>query len=147
MGSAVDSFIQDYCNANHIDLGARKVCAMGSGDTFVISTFQTGSAAQITLGGDNWNDFFANSQYSGIDEDKTENRHFSISDGTNSVDIVLDYDVLNMDGLVAEINTQIGTSVLVRAEQVDDNHFKMIPQSGAKTITINGVDKLQFFEN
>lgn len=144
MGSAVDSFIQDYCNANHIDLGNRTMGSVGYGDTFSIYTFSTGSSAKITLGGSNWSDFFTLSQSTGKNDDFSANRSFIISDGINSTNIKLEWDDADMDGLISDINSQMG-SVLARAEKVSESQFKIVAKTGAHTITISGTDKDEFF--
>jgi hypothetical protein len=146
VGSAVDSFIQDYYNAHGINLGNRTVAGMGFGDTFFITTFKTGSDASVTLGGNDWSFFFDNNHYTGTDEDLTKNRTFNISDGTNTATILLEREYIDMDDLVSDLNYQL-TSVSVTAKKVNDTQFQLVANSAEITLTITGTDKSQFFEN
>ncbi|WP_054022963.1 S-layer homology domain-containing protein [Bacillus sp. FJAT-28004] len=145
VGSAVDSFIQDYCNAHGIDLGKRTVNGVGFGDTFFISTFKTGSAASITLGGKDWSFFFQNSYYTGTD-DHTKNRTFIISDGVKIATILLKRRYTDMADLVSDLNDQLKlASVSATAEKVNENQFKLVSNSADITLSITGKDKNQFF--
>ncbi|MGG4127164.1 S-layer homology domain-containing protein [Paenibacillus illinoisensis] len=148
VGSAIDSFIQDYCNAHGINLGDRTVGGYGFEDTFFISTFKTGSSAAITLGGNDWSFFFQNNHWTGTDEDSTKNRTFVVSDGVNQASIVLRQKFTDMSNLVTYLNNQLqSASVSVTAEQVDASQFKLVSNSSNTDITITGNDKEQFFDN
>ncbi|CAH1222975.1 hypothetical protein PAECIP111892_05250 [Paenibacillus auburnensis] len=146
VGSAIDSFIQDYCNAHGINLGERTLAGIGNNDTFFISTFKTGSDASVTLGGNDWAYFFDNNYFTGTDEDHTKNRTFTVSDGTNTATILLERKYYNMDGLVNALNKQL-TSVSATAIKVNETQFKLVANSAAINLTIAGTDKSQFFEN
>ncbi|SDJ96061.1 immunoglobulin-like domain-containing protein, partial [Paenibacillus typhae] len=146
VGSAVDSFIQDYYNAHGINLGNRTVAGMGFGDTFFITTFKTGSDASITLGGNDWSFFFDNNHYTGTDEDRSKNRTFNVSDGTNTATILLEWEYIDMDDLVSDLNYQLA-SVSVTTKKVNATQFQLVANSAEITITITGTDKSQFFEN
>ncbi|PYY29079.1 Uncharacterized protein PIL02S_02018 [Paenibacillus illinoisensis] len=146
VGSAIDSFIQDYCNAHGIKLGDRTVYGSGFEDTFFISTFKTGSDAAITLGGNDWSFFFQNNHWTGTDG--TQNRTFIVSDGVNQVTIVLSQKFTDMSNLVTYLNNQLQSkSVSVTAEQVNESQFKLVSNSSNTDITITGNDKEQFFDN
>ncbi|MGG4480264.1 S-layer homology domain-containing protein [Paenibacillus illinoisensis] len=148
VGSAIDSFIQDYCNAHGINLGDRTVGGYGFEDTFFISTFKTGSSAAITLGGNDWSFFFQNNHWTGTDEDSTKNRTFVVSDGVNQASIVLRQKFTDMSNLVTYLNNQLqSASVSVTAEQVSESQFKLVSNSSNTDITITGNDKEQFFDN
>ncbi|MCG7386688.1 hypothetical protein MH144_29160, partial [Paenibacillus sp. ACRRY] len=148
VGSAIDSFIQDYCNAHGINLGDRTVYGSGFEDTFFISTFKTGSSAAITLGGNDWSFFFQNNHWTGTDEDSTKNRTFVVSDGVNQASIVLRQKFTDMSNLVTYLNNQLqSASVSVTAEQVNESQFKLVSNSLNTDITITGNDKEQFFDN
>ncbi|MET3939166.1 hypothetical protein ABIC22_001978 [Paenibacillus sp. PvP094] len=148
VGSAIDSFIQDYCNAHGINLGDRTVGGYGFEDTFFISTFKTGSSAAITLGGNDWSFFFQNNHWTGTDEDSTKNRTFVVSDGVNQASIVLRQKFTDMSNLVTYLNNQLqSASVSVTAEQVNESQFKLVSNSSNTDITITGNDKEQFFDN
>ncbi|MBY0217730.1 hypothetical protein, partial [Paenibacillus illinoisensis] len=148
VGSAIDSFIQDYCNAHGINLGDRTVGGYGFEDTFFISTFKTGSSAAITLGGNDWSFFFQNNHWTGTDEDSTKNRTFVVSDGVNQASIVLRQKFTDMSNLVNYLNNQLqSASVSVTAEKVSESQFKLVSNSSNTDITITGNDKEQFFDN
>ncbi|WP_164763187.1 hypothetical protein, partial [Paenibacillus humicus] len=148
VGSAVDSFIQDYCNAHGIDLGNRTLGGMGFEDTFFITTFKTGSSASITLGGNDWSFFFQNNHYTGTDEDSSKNRTFTIGDGAATATIMLDWNYADMAALVSDLNNQLNAaSVAAIAVKVNENQFKLVPSSSDKTITVSGRDKDVLFGN
>lgn len=147
VGSAVDSFIQDYCNAHGIDLGKRTLGAVGFGDTFSIFAFSTGSASSVTLGGSDWHYFFPQSQYNGSDIDHSKNRTFNVSDGEHTAVVTLDWQYASMEALVEAINGQLqGASVTAAAETVNANQFRLIANSTGILLSVSGVDKNQFFE-
>ncbi|MET3851302.1 S-layer homology domain-containing protein [Paenibacillus sp. OAE614] len=147
VGSAVDSFIQDYCNAHGIDLGKRTLGAVGFGDTFSIFAFSTGSESSVTLGGSDWQYFFPQSQYNGTDIDHSKNRTFNVSDGEHTAVVTLDWQYATMDDLVGAINRQLqGASVSAVAEKVNDNQFRLVANSTDIQLNVSGVDKNQFFE-
>lgn len=147
VGSAVDSFIQDYCNAHGIDLGKRTLGAVGFGDTFSIFAFSTGSESSVTLGGSDWQYFFPQSQYNGTDIDHSKNRTFNVSDGEHTAVVTLDWQYATMDDLVGAINRQLqGASVSAVAEKVNDNQFRLVANSTDIPLNVSGVDKNQFFE-
>ncbi|WP_163881035.1 S-layer homology domain-containing protein [Paenibacillus favisporus] len=147
VGSAVDSFIQDYCNANGIDLGKRTLGAVGFGDTFSIFAFNTGSESSVTLGGPDWQYFFPQSQYNGTDIDHSKNRTFNVSDGEHTAVVMLDWQYASMDALVGAINRQLqGASVTAAAETVNANQFRLVANSTDILLSVSGVDKNQFFE-
>ncbi|MEO2207988.1 S-layer homology domain-containing protein [Paenibacillus pabuli] len=148
VGSAIDSFIQDYCNAHGINLGDRTVGGYGFEDTFFISTFKTGSSAAITLGGNDWSFFFQNNHFTGTDEDSTKNRTFVVSDGVSQATVVLTQEFSNVDNLVSYLNNQLqSASVSVTAEKENENQFRLVPDNSNTEITITGTDKEQFFGN
>ncbi|GIO64189.1 S-layer homology domain-containing protein [Paenibacillus cineris] len=147
VGSAVDSFIQDYCNANGIDLGKRTLGAVGFGDTFSIFAFNTGSESSVTLGGPDWQYFFPQSQYKGSDIDHSKNRTFNVSDGEHTAVVTLDWQYATMDAMVGAINRQLqGASVAAAAETVNANQFRLVANSADILLSVSGVDKNQFFE-
>lgn len=147
VGSAVDSFIQDYCNAHGIDLGKRTLGAVGFGDTFSIFAFNTGSESSVTLGGPDWQYFFPQSQYNGTDIDHSKNRTFNVSDGEHTAVVTLDWQYASMEALVEAINGQLqGASVSAAAETVNANQFRLVANSADILLTVSGVDKNQFFE-
>ena len=145
VGSAVDSIIQQYFVDRGIDLGNRTIAAIGTGNTFSITTFKTGSNAAITLTGNNWTDFFQTSHFIGTDEDHSKNRSFTVSDGVKTTTVVLEWQYNDMDDMVSDINDQLSiASVSALVEKVDNNHFKIRPVSNA-TITIGGDNKGDLF--
>ncbi|MBB3131178.1 hypothetical protein FHS19_005898 [Paenibacillus rhizosphaerae] len=147
VGSAVDSFIQDYCNAHGIDLGKRTLGAVGFGDTFSIFAFSTGSASSVTLGGADWEYFFPQSQYNGTDIDHSKNRTFNVSDGEHTATVTLVSRYATMDALVGAINRQLqGASVAAAAEKVNDNQFRLVANSTDILLNVSGADKNQLFE-
>ncbi|BAU26538.1 hypothetical protein DFP93_10881 [Aneurinibacillus soli] len=147
VGSAVDSTIQQYCNDHGINLGNRPMAAMGFGDTFFISTFKIGSNAAITLGGNDWSFFFPTSHFTGIDEDRLKNRTFTVSDGVNTATVLLEWQYLDMDDLIGDINDQLSNaSVSASAVKVNENQFKIIATLAKVKLTIGGANKDQFFD-
>ncbi|GGD84928.1 S-layer homology domain-containing protein [Paenibacillus nasutitermitis] len=145
VGSAVESFIQQYYNDHHLDLGTRTLAAMGFGDTFYIMTFATGTQATVTLGG-GYSALFASNTFSGMN-DVIKSRSFTVSDGTQTVTIYQDRIYATMDALVLDINGQLEDSSLgVVAEKVDASHFRLKPSaSNGPVLTIGGEDKELFF--
>lgn len=151
IGSAVESAIQDYFSA-HGGLSNRTLSAAGNwigsnqGDTFRIQSFQTGSTQSITLGGQDWTYFFDQQTFYGTDEDSSQNRTFTISDGTRNSVILLTWNFGDMTGLVNLINQKLDAAqVNIVAEKVSETNFKLISTEPNGTITIDGIDKSQFF--
>ncbi|MED1952330.1 hypothetical protein [Brevibacillus centrosporus] len=151
IGSAVESSIQDYFNA-HGGLANRTVSAMvnydgsSQGDTFRVGTFQTGSVTTITLGGADWQYFFDTNSFHGTDEDTSQNRTFTISDGTKTATINLEWKLDGMDDLVEVINDEL-TSAGVQATAVKESAstFKVVAKKANITITTGGADSNDFF--
>ncbi|GIP30349.1 hypothetical protein J23TS9_54790 [Paenibacillus sp. J23TS9] len=146
MGSVVDSFIQDYCNAHGINLGNRTLGAVGFGNTFSIFAFSTGSASSVTLGGPDWQYFFSQRQYNGNDIDHSRNRTFNVSDGEHTAIVTLDRQYAGMEALVEAINSQLqGASVAAAAETVNANQFRLVAKSADIALSVSGADQEQFF--
>lgn len=150
LGSAVESFIQQY----FIDKGGndglmnRTLYANNSGDKFYIGSFASGSSSNITISGVDASYFFDTFHSSGTDYDSSLNRTFKISDGTITVIIFLADNYTNMTYLVNSLNSMlIGSSIKVKAEKVDDTHFKLITTEAGIHITIDGVHKAEFFSS
>ncbi|WP_219835482.1 S-layer homology domain-containing protein [Paenibacillus sp. R14(2021)] len=145
VGSAVDSFIQQYCNDHHIDLGLRTLGAVGFGNTFSIFTFATGPQAHITLDG-GYAAFFTSNQFYGTNDDTSKNRSFTVGDGNHTASIVLEWAYNDMDDMVADLNWQLqAANVAAKAVKVDATHFKLTLTANV-TITIGGTNKGQFFD-
>ncbi|SFJ84558.1 S-layer homology domain-containing protein [Paenibacillus sp. UNC496MF] len=146
VGSAVDSFIQQYCNDHHIDLGQRTLAAMGFGDTFFVTTFATGSQASVTLGG-GYTALFGSNHFAGTDEDANKNRTLTVGDGTHVATILLEWAYADMDDFVSDLNWQLqNANVAVQAVKLDAAHFKLSPTTANGSLTIDGADKAQFFD-
>lgn len=146
VGSAVDSFIQQYYNDHHIDLGQRTIAGIGFDDTFSVTRFQTGASNMITLGGNDWNYFFDQQTAYGSDTDTSKNRTFTVSDGTHTSMIQLNWNFQQIDGLVEAINESLqGDGVQASAQKVDANTFKLVANKTNITITIGGTNKDDFF--
>ncbi|NBD25771.1 hypothetical protein GT019_18010, partial [Paenibacillus sp. T1] len=146
VGSAVDSFIQQYCNDHHIDLGQRTLAAMGFDDTFYIMTFATGTQASVTLGG-GYSAFFADNHFTGTNEDMSKNRTFTVSDGTQTATIILEWAYYDMDDFIADLNWQLqNANVQAVAAKIDATHFKLSSSTATGTLAIDGADKAQFFD-
>lgn len=149
VGSAIESTIQDYCNANGIPLGERTLAAMGfvEDSFFSVMTFKPGANTVIEFGGKDWNYFFEQQRYSGSNPNTDKNRSFSISDGVKTASIHLQYDYSNMSALVVAINRQLRNADLnIEAVQINDNHFELVASSSQYTIEVNGTNKAEFFE-
>jgi predicted ribosomally synthesized peptide with SipW-like signal peptide len=146
IGSAVDSSIQDYCNAHGIPLGNRTMASFGFGDTFSIATFKTGSNATITFGGKDWQYFFQNQSFSGSNNDTSNNRSFTISDGTHIASISLTSKYTNLDDLIGDLNGQLtNAQVSATASKVDVNHFQLVPSASGIPITVDGTNANDLF--
>ncbi|MBO7748158.1 S-layer homology domain-containing protein [Paenibacillus sp. MWE-103] len=146
VGSAVDSFIQQYCNDHHIDLGQRTLAAMGFGDTFFVTTFATGSQASVTLGG-GYDALFGSNHFSGTDEDTSKNRTFTVGDGAHTATIQLKRAYASIDAFVSDLNRQLqNATVAVQAIKLDAAHFKLSPTAANGSLAIDGADKAQFFD-
>lgn len=149
MGGVVDSHIQQYFidKGGSIALLNRTVSAMGFSDTFQISTFKTGYAASFTLEGADWGYFFDQSTARGTDEDKSKNRTFTISDGTNIATIQLTTKFSNIDTLINQMNTRLkNANVKVQAEKVNESQFKLTLTSSTGELLVDGINKADFFE-
>lgn len=149
MGSVVESHIQDYFYKKYGINGfsIRTIAAFGSSDTFQISTFQTGASSSFTLEGLNWNDFFEQSVAQGTDEDKSKNRTFTISDGTNIATIQLTTKFSTIDTLINQMNTRLkNANVKVQAEKVNESQFKLTLTSSTGELIVDGINKADFFE-
>jgi len=149
MGSVVDSAIQDYFYKKNGSDGImnRTVAAFGFDDTFSISTFSTGSASSFTLEGSDCSYFFEKNASTGTDQDTSKNREFSVSDGTNQVNIILDYSYANMDDMVSDIDNQLYYGgVNAQVEKVDESHFRIKALDSDVNLSISGTNKSEFFE-
>jgi hypothetical protein len=144
VGSAIESYIQDYFNA-HGGLEIRTLWAASfAGDTFTLSSFASGVLNTITIGGPDGSYFFDTLYAQGTDLDMSANRTFSVSDGTHTANITLDTDLTNMDSLVSEINSYlIGYSVQAVAVKISEDSFKIVGDD----ITIDGANKAEFFSS
>ena len=126
----------------------RTLYANNSGDKFYIGSFASGSSSNITISGVDASYFFDTFHSSGTDYDSSLNRTFKISDGTITVIIFLADNYTNMTYLVNSLNSMlIGSSIKVKAEKVDDTHFKLITTEAGIHITIDGVHKAEFFSS
>ncbi|MDF2473296.1 MAG: hypothetical protein K0R21_1078 [Anaerocolumna sp.] len=144
VGSAIESYIQDYFNA-HGGLEIRTLWAASfAGDTFTLSSFASGVLNTITIGGPDGSYFFDTLYAQGTDLDMSANRTFSVSDGTHTATITLDTDLTNMDGLVNRINSYLnGSSVQAVAVKINEDSFKIVGDD----ITIDGANKAEFFSS
>ncbi|QRG67342.1 flagellin hook IN motif-containing protein [Brevibacillus choshinensis] len=146
MGSAADSFIQQYYNDHHIELGQRTMAGIGFGDTFSVSRFQTGSSNVITIGGDDWDEFFDTDTAYGSNTDTSKNRSFTISDGSKTATITLEWKLDDMDDLVDVINDELTSEgVQATAVKVSAGTFKIVAKKANVTITISGANSNDFF--
>ncbi len=154
VGSAVESIIQDYFYQKGGEEGLvnRTLCAgaistaSGYGDEFYISTFATGSNSKVIISGTDAYYFFDTLQVNGTDEDKSLNREFTISDGTNTATMYLDQNYEDMESFVYYLNSILYMlQVKVTAEKVDSSHFKLVANELGIKITIGGQDKSDFF--
>lgn len=156
VGSAVESTIQDYFYKKNGAEGImnRSIYATvvpssnGYGDQFYIGTFGTGAGSSISVSGADAAYFFDTLQASGIVEDASANRSFTISDGTNTALIQLNGNLGSIEGLIGRINsllTQYG--IQATAEKVDAGHFKLIANQPGIHLTVDGPDKAVFFSS
>jgi len=146
VGSAVDSFIQQYYNDHHIDLGQRTMAGIGFDDTFSVTRFQTGSSNVITVGGADWDEFFETNTATGSDTDTSQNRTFTVSDGTKTATITLEWKLDGMDDLIDTINDELSSAgVLATAVKESASTFKIVAKKASITITTSGADSNLFF--
>ena len=155
VGSAVESIIQDYFyqKGGEEGLTNRTLCAgaistsSGYGDKFYISTFATGSNSKVIVSGTDVSYFFDTLQVNGTDEDNSQNRTFTVSDGTNTATINLEENCEDMENLVYNINYFLSSyQVKISAVKVDSSHFKLKANEPGITIIIGGQDKSDFFD-
>ncbi|WP_195574353.1 S-layer homology domain-containing protein [Paenibacillus sp. 1001270B_150601_E10] len=146
VGSAVESYIQDYFYRIG-QLETRTLAAYSfSGDTFFISTFSTGANAAVRLGG-NYQALFDNHEFVGTDA-VTRSRSFTVSDGTKTASIVLNRTFSSLTELVSYINTRLqSAAVPATAEMVDDTHFMLKANAIGVKLTVDGANKNEFFGN
>lgn len=145
MGSVVDSTIQDYCNAHHIDLMNRPLFAVGSGNTFYISTTKTGSSAVIEISGKDANRMFNANRFTGTDN-TSKNRTFTVSDGTHTTAIILNKQYTDMNALAVDINQQLqAASVAGTAQAKSATQFEITAASRTIQLTVDGTHKNEFF--
>ncbi|MGG3887347.1 hypothetical protein [Brevibacillus panacihumi] len=147
MQSFVDSTIQDYCNAHGISLGTRTLAAVYyGGDGFTVTRLKPGSNNVLKIGGEDWQEFFDQNVAYGTDEDTSQNRTFTISDGTKTATITLVWNLNGMDDLVDAINDELTSAgVQGTAEKVNSSTFKIVAKKANITITIGGADSNDFF--
>jgi len=149
MGGVVESHIQNYFFQKYglEGFNIRSVTAYGFDDTFEISTFQTGFTAQFTLEGRDWAYFFEQSSVQGSDLDTSNNRSFSISDGTNTATIQLTSKFITMDTLVSRLNNNLtAANVEAKVEKVNETQFKITSTSSSGILIIDGINKVDMFE-
>jgi len=157
MGSVVESAIQQFYinkdmangDANYTELMTRPVMAIGYSENnqFKIETFSTGSQETITLLGDDWEYFFAENHAQGTDIDKSKNRTFTVSDGTNTVTILLSAKFATIDDLVKYINNRLTNGhVEAKAAKVNTMQFNITLTSNQGTLIIDGLNKADIFE-
>ncbi|MBM7568698.1 S-layer homology domain-containing protein [Paenibacillus sacheonensis] len=147
VGGVVDSFIQQYCLDNGIDLMQRPIEAFGAGNTFIIRGSAPGSQGTFTVKGSGAVQLFgAEKQFAGTDTNTSKNRTFTVGDGTHTATIVLSRAYATIDSLVSALNTQLrNASVAAVAAKIDGSHFSIAPNNPSGPLTIGGTDKGQFF--
>lgn len=152
-GSIVDSYIQDYYNANGLDLSSRTIVAVGSGDTFNLYSTVSGSASKITLSG-GWNTWFQQNEASGVDGE-TRSRSFTISDGAKTANINLtrlftDPDTTGpqdqLDAMITYINGRLTSAGLNGAKAVRSGQgFELQLPKTYSALTVAGTNSSEFF--
>lgn len=152
-GSIVDSYIQDYYNANGLDLLSRKLVAVGSGDTFNLYSTVSGSASKITLSG-GWSTWFEQNEASGVDGE-TRSRSFTVSDGVKTANINLsrlftDPDSTGpqdqLDAMITYINGRLTSAGLTGAKAVRSGQaFELRLPKTYSALTVAGANGSEFF--
>ena len=152
VGSYVESIIQMWFQDKYglTDwVSKMTVSASYDNDKLVISTFEPGASAFVQIGGSNWSDYYNNSEkIYGTGDDTSYNRTFTISDGTNTATIALEYSYTDMYELVSDIDYMLSQNhVSATAEKVDESHFKLIAKTSGIHLTIGGTNKADFFNS
>ncbi|WP_172255115.1 hypothetical protein [Saccharibacillus deserti] len=157
VGSAVDSAIQDYFyKVGGTDgLMNRTMWAADwtAGNTFVLGSYKSGSASNLTLSG-NWQALFDTNTSTGI-EAIARSRSFTVSSGVKTVTITLNRTFADPDGagpldeldaIVTYINQRFASSGLTDAKAIRAGQaFEIqLPKSYA-ALTVDGVNKDEFF--
>ena len=143
VASAIDSTIQDYCNANGISLMERPFGAFGFSDTFYLTAFKTGD--QITLSGPDWNYFFEQPTYTSTPTDYSKNRMFTVSDGTNTATIQLTRKFNSMANLVTYLNSQLQTANVAITAVANGDTFELKANTTQGKVTVTGTNATDFF--
>ncbi|MMZ44667.1 hypothetical protein D1872_62480 [compost metagenome] len=115
----------------------------------VLQGFPVGASSKLIIDGKDKDFFFSQTTYSGTDEDTSKNRQFTVSDGTNTTTIVLNWKYNNIEGLASRINDYLSAepSLQAVAEQVDDDTFQIkSTNTGASAILeVGGANQTEFF--
>ena len=112
---------------------------------FNVVALATGSNVKLKATGLDASYFFEDLSTQGTDEDTSKNRTFTVSDGTNSATILLDWGFSGIEEIVETINYYLTSgNVSVTAEKVNNTQFKFTSTGGI--LVIDGNDKSEFFE-
>ncbi|OWA35899.1 hypothetical protein B9G55_08420 [Saccharibacillus sp. O16] len=152
-GSIVDSAIQDYYNANHLDLMTRTLMAFGNADTFTLSSTITGSASTVTLSG-GWSTWFTQSSSTGVDG-QSRSRSFTVNNGVKTGTINLNQTFADPDGagsqteldaMITYINTRLTALNLAGVKAVRSGQgFELQLARSYSALTVAGTNKDEFF--
>lgn len=112
---------------------------------FNVMVMGSGSGYKITATGQDAAYFFEDLSAQGTDEDKSKNRTFTVSDGTNTATILLHSQFSDIQVMVNTINSTLAkANVDVVAKKVNQKQFSLNSAEG--TLIIDGKDKETFFE-
>jgi len=157
VGSAIESSIQDYFykigGSDGIMNRTMWAADWAAGNTFVLGSFQNGSASKLILGG-NWQALFDTGSSLGTDED-ARSRSFTVSNGLKTTTINLNKIFIDPDGagsldalddMVSYINQQFASASLkdAKAVRVGQAFEIQLPQTYSG-LTIDGTNKSEFF--
>ncbi|MCP1357757.1 hypothetical protein [Aneurinibacillus migulanus] len=141
----IASIFNSYFQGPDMIAGARAL----NDKQVVLQGFPVGASSKLIIDGKDKDFFFSQTTYSGTDEDTSKNRQFTVSDGTNTKTIVLNWKYNNIEGLASRINDYLSAepSLQAVAEQVDDDTFQIkSTNTGASAIVeIGGANQTEFF--
>ncbi|CAM4218607.1 S-layer homology domain-containing protein [Saccharibacillus endophyticus] len=157
VGSAIDSSIQDYFykigGSDGIMNRTMWAADWSAGNTFVLGSYQNGSASKLILGG-NWQALFDTGSSLGTDGD-ARSRSFTVSNGLKTTTISLNKIFIDPDGagsldalddMVSYINQRFASASLTDAKAVRVGQaFEIQLPKTYSGLTIAGTNKSEFF--
>lgn len=141
----IASIFNSYFQGPDMIAGARAL----NDKQVVLQGFPVGTSSKLIIDGKDKDFFFPQTTYSGTDEGTSKNRQFTVSDGTNTTTILLNWKYNDMEDLAGGINDYLSgePSLQAVAEKVDDNTFQIkSTNTGANAVLeVGGANQTEFF--